>query len=699
MRVQDHTTCRDHRPTCGSLALAVRLALSATGTCVALPLAPADAAEPFPTTLELADLQGVNGATGDLGGFLFGDTEDLAGVRVEGVGDINRDGKDDVVVLTSRGSAYVVFGAAAGSGPDIDLAALRPENGGDGEDGFVASPLSASRQSAAAGGVDVNGDGVADFILGDGYSDVDGRALAGISYLVFGRADGFGASLDLNALREEHDGDGSTGVVLKGGVQDLAGTDVALIRDVNGDDINDVLICADGSTTAYGEFAGRAYLLFGQIDGMDPEVDLTDLLIVNGGDGSRGMVINFELPGEGGFIRCAGAGDVNGDGANDVIIGSRGGPPDPERETGGRAIVVFGSDELAAELNVGELLPENGGGGEEGFVLTGARPNDAAGSAVAGIGDLNGDGVDDVAVGAQGANYGAGEVYVLFGKQEPFDPQVELANLLPEFGGDGSAGFVVSGSDVGDSVGASIDGVGDVDGDGLDDLLVSGVYSPGGRSRAGSGYVLYGSTRPFAAVLELLSLREEQGADGSRGFVMNGADAGDLAGSSLARSGDVDGDGTADLIIGAPGAGQAERPESGEAYVVFGRRASVAGEITGFDLATSVCLNRSSGQLVSELFPENTFTARWDCEALGLAADPEDALTLLAQGTLRIDVPAVSGRVLGAQAGARVLCLNRTADRLFTTVTDLGGRWQCAAPALEFAPGDTVAVRIQGTRR
>jgi hypothetical protein len=136
----------------------------------------------------------------------------------------------------------------------------------------------------------------------------------------------------------------------------------------------------------------------------------------------------------------------------------------------------------------------------------------------------------------------------------PFD----LATL------DGSNGFRLDGIDANDYAGDSVSTAGDINGDGYADILVGAHYAdPGGDSAAGETYVVFGSGSGFAASLDLSAL------DGNNGFRLDGIDENDHSGGSVSTAGDVNGDGYADIMVGAyyahGGTGLA-----GETYVVFG---------------------------------------------------------------------------------------------------------------------------------
>ena len=205
----------------------------------------------------------------------------------------------------------------------------------------------------------------------------------------------------------------------------------------------------------------------------------------------------------------ASAGDVNGDGIADIVIGSVWTDPSGDGSTSyaGRTHVVFGRDG-----GFGERLRVDALDGTNGFVVDGLYGGDYSGSAVASAGDLNGDGIDDLVIGATGADAGLGSttggIFVVFGTRDGFAPSLDLATL------DGTNGFVIAPPVDDVYAGGALSSAGDVNGDGIDDLLIGAPYS---GNDAGRTYVVFGRSDGFDATLEIATL------DGTDGFVIEGA--------------------------------------------------------------------------------------------------------------------------------------------------------------------------------
>jgi hypothetical protein len=327
---------------------------------------------------------------------------------------------------------------------------------------------------------------------------------------------------------------------------------IAPIGDVNGDGIDDLLIGVEEFTTG-GGVTGAAFVVFGRSAGIPPTLSLAAL------DGSNG----FRLEGVGALDdsgrAVAGLGDFNGDGRDDFAIGAPEASALPARPDAGVVYVVFGRGSAwPATLALASL------DGSNGLRIDGPAAGTRVGTAVAGVGDVNGDARPDLLLGGSSASFGGGSfntgaAYVVFGRGTAFTASLDLAVL------DGSIGFELRGVAGEDFTGEAVAGAGDTNGDGVSDLLVGAFGAdPLGRSFAGSTYLVLGRRTPFPALLLLASL------DGSDGMRIDGV-AGSLSGRSIAGAGDTNGDGRADVLIGAAGLDVGSEADAGGAYLVYGR--------------------------------------------------------------------------------------------------------------------------------
>jgi hypothetical protein len=178
--------------------------------------------------------------------------------------------------------------------------------------------------------------------------------------------------------------------------------------------------------------------------------------------------------------------DVNGDNTVDVIVGAHSANPDGMRSWAGITYVVFGSATLPATIDASSNTFFDG---KKGFKLYGEKKDDISGWSVSDAGDVNGDDIGDIIIGANGwdlniATTDVGRSYVVFGHRGAWPAVVELSSL------NGKNGFTISGNLQSENSGNSVSGAGDINNDGFSDIIVGAPYW---NNNTGRAVVVYGS--------------------------------------------------------------------------------------------------------------------------------------------------------------------------------------------------------------
>jgi len=382
-----------------------------------------------------------------------------------------------------------------------------------------------------SGAGDVDGDGRDDLLVGAYWNDENGNA-AGKAYLIFGSSLGASREVSLSDadwhfIGEKGGGEAPCGdnpsgeeEILEGELcdGDWAGHSLNTAGDVDGDGLSDLLISVYRSDDVDIE-AGKVALIPGhRLDPAGGRMSMADAPIQFMGEET------FDYLGHG-----VSAGDMDGDGLNDVMLGSYGAD-----DFAGRAYVVLGRG-ITSEMTMDI--------GSADYIFTGEEPDDEAGIINSSAGDVDGDGLDDLVVAAMynkqvGSGLaptersGSGKVYVVTAAELP-EPGAILALV------DTERAWIAEGD--GDALACGTSPIGDVDGDGLNDIILGAFGNDGGGSNSGKAYV--------ATADDMRTAGTRSAANTSYGFTGEGPE--EWAGFSSGPAGDVDLDGHADIMVGA----------------------------------------------------------------------------------------------------------------------------------------------------
>jgi hypothetical protein len=457
------------------------------------------------------------------------------GASVSTAGDVNGDGYDDIIVgayaydngQASEGAAFVWHGSASGLG-----ASGTPANADWTDEGDQAGAYFGYSVSTAG---DVNGDGYADIIVG-GHTYDNGQAEEGRVWVYHGSATGLPAGP--NWTGESNQAGASLGV------------SVSTAGDVNGDGYDDIIVAASNYDNGEPN-EGAAFVWHGSATGL----------------GASGTPANADWTGEGNqaeafFGRSVStAGDINGDGCADVIVGAYG--YDNGQTDEGAVFVYYGSRTTGLSDSPDWTAESN-------------QESSWFGRCVSAAGDVNGDGYADVIVGAayyDNSETNEGAAFVYYGSAA---------------GPSAGHNWKIESNQAGATFGISVSTAGDVNGDGFADVIIGAYAYDNGQIDEGAAFVYYGSAT---------------GLPDSPDWMGECNQAGAHLGISVSTAGDVNGDGYADIIVGASwySNGQTEEgaafvwygsatglsaspdwsDESDNASAHFGRAVSTAGDVNG----------------------------------------------------------------------------------------------------------------------
>jgi hypothetical protein len=366
-------------------------------------------------------------------------------------GDYNGDGECDIAIVTPENSAY------GRDSSNVQLFIGGVEFYGEydvgGSDVRITQDLEQDHVKWVTNLGDVNDDSIDDMAIST-YLPGRGR---GLVYVINGFAGTWPEVLDVSSADStiigENNGDYAHHTTFTG--------------DMNGDGSFDLAVGAPGHNYMHASDAGKVYLLEGGAGAWDSEnrIDSMSNLVASFGGAS--------LDGQAG-ISVAGGGDLNGDGLSDLIVGEA--YNNDNGQDSGKIYIIFGR-------TAGWVL-EEGLWNHPSFI--GEAAGDTAGLMASIVGDINGDGYDDVTVSAQlndEFGMGTGQVYLILGRPNSWQVDVALSESNASMAGMAS----------GDYIGASLGGNVDINGDGFKDMLIGSVNSSVGGVGAGETYTVLGT--------------------------------------------------------------------------------------------------------------------------------------------------------------------------------------------------------------
>jgi len=427
---------------------------------------------------------------------------DQLGSAMASAGDLNGDGFDDLLVGSpssdgeageATGHVYVIFGPQTGGAIDVGTA------------GAVISGTVANENlgTGVAGAGDVNGDGYDDILISAPFGEGNG---SGSVYLFYGPLSGSLTSADADA------------VLMSDAADDSFGMTLGTAGDINGDGNADIYVGAPTSGRVDVE-GGALFVFWGPLSGA---IDAEEANGVLNGDGAYWQV----------GASVSQVGDLNGDGTTDLLVGAPG-----ANTNAGQAALYLGPIDGEMAYSSAALLFN----GLEGQLL---------GATVSGLGDINDDGTDDIAVGAPNASFRGDQTGAVYVWTSPFEAGQYSSDEAP---------LSLNGGGIREHAGSALAKVGDVNGDGRADLLVGAVGEAPGPGERGARKV-YLVCR-YAAGNQTLAT--------ACGVVEADEDGPDVGGV-ISDAGDLNADGQADFAIGVP-TNSLDEASTGTGYIYFGR--------------------------------------------------------------------------------------------------------------------------------
>jgi len=419
------------------------------------------------------------------------------GYAVAMAGDVNGDGYDDFLVGAPRynngiyreGAAFLFLGGAGGPAATPDWRSSSGQSG--------------SRYGAALAGVgDVNSDGYDDILIG-APEYKGGQTHTGAAYLFLGSASGLAATPDWITIYQEADAD--------------YGVAVAAAGDINQDGYDDALVGAGWADVA-GNNAGAVYVYLGTAVGLET---------------TSAVTVTMAQPGSGFGMSLSGAGDVNLDGYDDVLVGA---PYTTvgDVENAGEAYLFLGRNDGLATAPV--------------WQMAGSQKNEQFGTAVSRAGDINQDGYVDILIGAPQhtiADEAVGAAYSFYGRPSGFSTTPDWA---------------VTGDELYSALGTAVSGAGDVNQDGYADVLIGIPYGEVDQRDEGVIHLYLGNAAGLPTTPQ---------------FIAAGNKAETMFGNSLSGGSDINQDGAADFLVGAPQYKQDEHTILGQITLFYGQQTGI----------------------------------------------------------------------------------------------------------------------------